>query len=354
MKSIQQAEVVNKRVLVRCDFNIPLDEQGNILDDLRIVSSLRTIRYLAKEGAKVILLSHLDRPGGKAVELFRLTAVRARLAALLGMPVGKVNDCIGKEVEAAVAAMQPGDVLLLENLRFHEGEEKNSPEFAKALARLGDYYVNEAFSTSHRAHASIEQLASLLPSFAGLALLEEVLALEPLLKNPAKPMVVIVGGTKVESKADFLDTISEVADALLVNNLIAGEIESRGIHFKNMEKVLVPVDGNPGNGLNLDIGPRTIALFCEVLKGAKTVFWSGPVGKVEEEEYAKGSLALAQAIIASHAYSVAGGGNLNAFLRKEGLQDKFSYVSTGGGALLAFLASDRLPGLAALGYYNGN
>ncbi|MDO8655554.1 MAG: phosphoglycerate kinase [bacterium] len=354
MKSIQQAQVLNKRVLVRCDFNVPLDEQGNILDDLRIVSSLSTIRYLMQAGAKVILLSHLDRPEGKVVERFRLSAVQSRLTEFLGIPVTKTDDCIGKDVEAAVAIMKPGDVLLLENLRFHEGEEKNDPEFAKDLARLGDYYVNEAFSTSHRAHASIETLASFLPSFAGLGLLEEVLALEPLLKNPVKPMVVIVGGTKVETKADFLDTISDVADALLVSNLIAEEIESRGIRFKNMQKVQVPVDGNPGNGLNLDIGPRTIALFCETLKGAKTVFWSGPVGKVEEEEYEKGSLALAQAIIASHAYSVAGGGDLNAFLRAKGLQDKFSYVSTGGGALLAFLAGDKLPGLAALGYYNGN
>lgn len=354
MKSIQQAQVLNKRVLVRCDFNVPLDEQGNILDDLRIVSSLKTIQYLRQAGAKVILLSHLGRPEGKAVERFRLSAVRSRLAELLDMPVNKTDDCVGKDVEASVAAMKSGDVLLLENLRFHEGEKQNSPEFAKELARLGDYYVNEAFSTSHRAHASIDALASLLPSFAGLALLEEVLALEPLLKNPVKPMVVIVGGAKVETKADFLDTISEVADTLLVSNLIAGELELRGIHFKNMGKVVVPVDGNPGNGLDLDIGPRTIALFCETLKSAKTVFWSGPVGKVEEREYEKGSLALAQAIIESKAYSVAGGGDLAAFLRKEGLQDKFSYISTGGGALLAFLARDKLPGLAALGYYDGN
>ncbi len=354
MKSIQQAQVLNKRVLVRCDFNVPVDEQGNISDDLRIVSSLSTIRYLMQAGAKVILLSHLGRPEGKVQERLRLSVVQSRLAALLGIPVAKTDDCIGKDAETAVAAMKQGDVLLLENLRFHEGEEKNSPEFAKDLARLGDCYVNEAFSTSHRAHASIEQLASLLPSFAGLGLVEEVRALEPLLKDPAKPMVVVVGGTKVETKADFLDTISEVADALLVSNLVAREIESKGIRFKNMQKVQVPVDGNPGNGLNLDIGPRTIALFCETLKSAKTVFWSGPVGKVEEEEYEKGSLALAQAIIRSHAYSVAGGGDLNAFLRAKGLQDKFSYVSTGGGALLAFLAGDKLPGLVALGYYNGN
>ncbi|MBI4122912.1 MAG: phosphoglycerate kinase [Parcubacteria group bacterium] len=354
MKSIQQAQVLNTRVLVRCDFNVPLDEQGNILDDLRIVSALRTIRYLVQEGAKVILISHLDRPAGKVVERFRLNSVRSQLASLLGIPVNKADDCVGKDVENAILAIKPGDVLLLENLRFHEGEEKNSPEFAKQLARLGDQYVNEAFSASHRAHASIDQLPSLIPSFAGLALLEEVRALEPLLKNPAKPMVVIVGGTKVETKADFLDTISEAADALLVSNLIARELELKNIRFKNMQKVVKPVDGNPGNGLNFDIGPGTIALFCEMLKDAKTVFWSGPVGRVEEEEYKKGSLALAQAVIASHAYSVAGGGNLNAFLRKQGLQDKFSHVSTGGGALLAFLAGDRLPGLAALGYYDGN
>ena len=352
MKSIRQAEALNKRVLVRCDFNVPLDEQGNILDDLRIVSSLRTIRYLIQEGAKVILMSHLDRPEGKEVERFRLSGVRSRLALLLGMQVRKADDCVGKNVEPAVLAMKPGDVLLLENLRFHEGEEKNNVEFAKELACLGDCYVNEAFSASHRAHASIDALASLLPSFAGLALLEEVRALEPLLKNPAKPMVVIVGGAKVETKADFLDTISEVADALLVSNLIAEEIKAKNIRFKNMQKVVVPVDGNPGNGLNLDIGPRTTALFCQTLQSAKTVFWSGPMGKIEEAAYEQGSLALAKTVIESGAYSVAGGGSLNAFLRIKGLQDRFSYVSTGGGALLAFLAGDKLPGLAALGYYD--
>ncbi|MDO8654966.1 MAG: phosphoglycerate kinase [bacterium] len=354
MKSIEREPLQGKRVLVRCDFNVPLDEQGNILDDLRIVSACRTIGFLMSKGAKVILLSHLGKPNGQVVEQLRLNNVRSLLSERLGAPVAKTEDCVGVAAEGAVAAMKTGEVLLLENVRFHAEEEANSPEFGQQLARLGDLYVNEAFSTSHRAHASLVQLPRFLPAFAGFELLEEVHALEPLLKHPAKPMVVVVGGTKVETKADFLDTISNIADAILVSNLIAGEIESKNIRFKNMRKVQVPVDGNPGNGLNLDIGPRTIALFCETLKSAKTVFWSGPVGKVEEEEYEKGSLALAQAIVASGAYSVAGGGNLNAFLRAKGLQDKFSYVSTGGGALLAFLAGDKLPGLAALGYYNGN
>ncbi len=351
MKSIAQAEVLNKRVLVRCDFNVPIDENGNILDDLRIVSSRRTIDFLIGKGAKVILLSHLGEPKGRVVEQLRLNNVRSLLSEQLGIPVAKTEDCIGTVSERAVAAMKNGDVLLLENVRFHAEEESNSPKFGQQLARLGDCYVNEAFSTSHRAHASLTQLPRFLPAFAGFELLKEVQALEPLLKNPAKPMVVVVGGTKVETKADFLDTISNIADSILVSNLIAGEIESKNIRFKNMQKVVVPVDGNPGNGLNLDIGPRTIELFCEVLKTAKTVFWSGPVGKIEEVEYKKGSLALAQAIISSGAYSVTGGGDLNAFLRKEGLQEQFSHVSTGGGALLAFLAGDRLPGLEALGYY---
>ncbi|MBI4217223.1 MAG: phosphoglycerate kinase, partial [Parcubacteria group bacterium] len=272
MKSIAQAEVLNKRVLVRCDFNVPMDEKGNILDDLRIVSALRTIGFLIGKGAKVILLSHLGEPKGRVVEHLRLDNVRSLLSERLGIPVAKTEDCVGTASERAVAAMKNGDVLLLENVRFHAEEEANTLDFGQQLARLGDRYVNEAFSTSHRAHASIAQIPRLLPAFAGFELLEEVRALEPLLKNPAKPMVVVVGGTKVETKADFLDTISNVADSILVSNLIAGEIESKNIRFKNMQKVQVPVDGNPGNGLNLDIGPRTIELFCEALKRAKTVF----------------------------------------------------------------------------------
>ena len=354
MKSIAQAEVLNKRVLVRCDFNVPVDENGNILDDLRIVSALRTISFLIGKGAKVILLSHLGEPKGRVVEQLRLDNVRSLLSEHLGISVTKTEDCIGAASERIMAAMKNGDVLLLENVRFHAGEEANSPEFAKELAHLGDFYVNEAFSTSHRAHASLVRLPRLLPSFAGFDLLKEVQALEPLLKNPAKPMVVVVGGTKVETKADFLDTISNIADNILVSNLIANEIASKSIRFANMAKLSLPVDSNPGNGLELDIGPATIEMFCEVLKNAKTVFWSGPVGKIEEAAYEHGSLALAQVIIESKAYSVAGGGDLNAFLQKKGLQDKFSHVSTGGGALLAFLAGDRLPGLVALGYYDGN
>ena len=354
MRSIEQESFQGKRVLVRCDFNVPLGDQGNILDSLRIVSAHRTINFLIHQGAKVILMSHLGKPEGKVVERLRLNNVRSLLSERLGIPVVKTEDCIGAAAEQAVAAMKDGDVLLLENLRFHAEEEANSPEFGQQLARLGDRYVNEAFSVSHRAHASLVQIPKFLPAFAGFELLEEVQALEPLLKDPAKPMIVVVGGTKVETKTDFLDTISNIADTILVSNLIAEELESKSIYFKNIQKVLIPVDGNPGNGLNLDIGPRTIELFCEVLKTAKTVFWSGPVGKIEEPAYEKGSLSIAQAIIASKAYSVAGGGDLNAFLHKKGLQEKFSHMSTGGGALLAFLGGDKLPGLEALGYYDGN
>jgi phosphoglycerate kinase len=354
MKSVGEEPLGGKRVLVRCDFNVPLDDQGNMLDDSRILSAQKTIGFLISKGAKVILLSHLGEPEGRVVERLRLDAIRSRLSSALAVPVAKTEDCMGAVAESAVAAMKDGDVLLLENLRFHPEEEANSPEFARQLARLGDCTVNEAFSASHREHASIAQLPKLLPAFAGFELLEEVRALELLLQHPKKPMVVVVGGTKVETKVAFLDTISNIADVILVSNLIAKEIASKDIRFPNMAKLSFPVDGNPGNGVDLDIGPRTIELFCEVLKTANTVFWSGPMGKIEDVKYTKGTSELARAIVSSGAYSVAGGGDLSGFLRKNGLDKQFSYISTGGGALLAFLAGDKLPGLEVLGYYNGN
>ncbi len=354
MNFLEQAQLHKKRVLVRCDFNVPVDNQGAVLDDFRLAAAKETILHGIRQGAKMILLSHLDRPEGKVVERFRLNGIQRKLAELLGMEVLKTDDCVGKEAHDAISRMKEGEVLLLENVRFYGGEEEGKEDFARELAQLGDLYINEAFSVNHRSHASVAILPRLLPAFAGFGLVKELQALEPLLKNPARPMVVIVGGTKVKTKSDALDAISEIADAVLLSNLIAAEIKSKGLRLKNMTRVHIPVDSNPGNGLELDIGPATIELFCEILKSAKTVCWSGPVGKIEEREYEKGSLALANAVMASGAYSVAGGGDLVAFLRRKGLQEKFSHVSSGGGALLAFLAGDRLPGLEALGYYDGN
>ncbi|MDO8470788.1 MAG: phosphoglycerate kinase [bacterium] len=352
MKSIRDAAVEGKRVLVRCDFNVPLDEQGNIEDDFRIRAVLPTLRFLLSNGAKLVLISHLDEPNGESLERMSLGGIGKRLEQLLGISVRQTASCIGKEVDATMSSLSKGEALLLENIRFCQEEEANDTEFAKDLSRLGDLYVNEAFSVCHRAHASVVGIPKFLPSYAGLLLEKEVAALSKIIKDPERPFTVLVGGSKVETKGAFIDAISEVADLVLLGNLLS--TAQGGKKFKHEEKIVRPVDGIPGNGQEFDIGPETIALFAKHIKEAKTLLWSGPMGKVEEKEYEEGSFAVAQAILESGAYSVAGGGDTVAFLRGHNLAEKFSHVSTGGGAMLAFLANEKLPGLEALGYYNGN
>lgn len=343
MKTVRDFDVESKKVLVRCDFNVPLDERGNIVDDFRIQESLPTIRYLREKGAHVILIAHLGRPSEG--ERFSLQVVAERLEKLLGEKVSFVKDLPGSE---------QGDITLLENIRFHKGEKENNLDFAKELAFHKDIYINDAFGTSHRTHASIVGISQFLPSGAGLLLEKEIGALQKIIKNPKKPLIVIVGGTKVATKADFLDEMSKIADTILLGNPVFKEISETGFTFRGSEKIVGPIDGVPDKQNALDIGERTVALFQEKLKKAKTIFWTGPLGKIEEEEYTKGSLAIAQAIIASGADSIAGGGDLSRFLHDHGLLEKFSHVSTGGGAMLAFLSGKKLPGLQALGYYNGN
>ena len=243
---------------------------------------------------------------------------------------------------------------MLENLRFHKEEQENSRSFAKQLASLGDMYVNDAFSVCHRAHASTIGVPALLPSFAGLFLEHELAGLERLLKNHKRPVVAIIGGKKIDSKLPVIDAISETADAVLLGNLLANEAKRKKIRFQNPSKILFPPDALPGKGKEFDIGPKTKEVFLRKIKEAKTVFWAGPLGKYEETPYQEGSLAVAKAIVQSNAFSVAGGGNLIAFLGKYRLREKFSHLSTGGSAMLAFLAGKILPGLQALDYYDGN
>ena len=342
-KSIKDFDFSEKKVLVRCDFDVPI-VNGTILDDFRIKESLSTIKYLLDNKAKVILMGHEARPNGSVIESLRLTPIQKKLEEYLGIQVKKASDCIGEEVEKLVNEMKVGQVLLLENLRFHKEETDNDPEFAKALAKLGDIYVNNAFANSHRNHASMTGISKYLPSAAGLTLQKEIEMLGKIMKNPIKPLVVIVGGAKIETKAKFIEEFSPIADSIIVGGLIEKEILEKNIKFTFREKIIAPM----GNLDALDIDDATIKQFREKILVAKTIFWNGPFGKFEDEKHKKGSLEIAKAIIESGAFSVVGGDETVEFLNRENLVSKFSYVCTGGGAMLSYLAGDILPGLKAL------
>lgn len=338
MNTIRGVDVKGKRVLVRCDFNVPQDEQAQgMTDDFRITQSLPTIRYLISQGAKLFLISHF----------LKLDPIQQCLERYLGQPVLKISDYATKKIPE-------GNVCLLENIRFDSGEEANDEKFAKKLALLGDIYVNDAFSASHRSHASIVKLPTFLPAFTGFLLEEEVRQLERFCKNPKRPFIAIVGGKKAQDKLSFLNAMSEKADYVLLGNVVAEELTKENIALRNPKKVILPLDGYPGNGNNFDIGFDTRKLFQKKLENAESVFWTGPLGWVEKKEYADGSLEVAASIIKSNAFSFAGGGDMAAFLKAYHLRDAFSYVSTGGGASLAFLSGQRLPGLEVLGYYHGS
>ena len=323
MKTLRDFDFQNKRVLVRCDFNVPLSDEGNILDDFRIRQTLPTIEYLINEGAEVILMSHLDNPGGKFVKELVMTPIAERLAELLQKKV-----------------------VLLENLRFNPGEESNDDNFAKDLAQRGDIYVNDAFGVCHRRHASVVAITKYLPSCAGFLLEKEIGVLSSLMEKPKRPLVAIIGGAKVEKKAKFINKFSEIADSVLISGLIQKEAKEKNIRFDHPEKIIKPIDeAREGK----DVGPKTIELFKGKISLARTVFWNGPLGEIEKEEFTKGTKAVAQAIVDSGAFSVVGGGETVFLFGEVGIIDKFSHVSTGGGAMLAFLAGEKLPGIEALG-----
>ncbi len=348
MKILRDFDVKNKRVLVRCGFDVPLDNQGNILDDFRIKKTIPTIEYLIKGKAKVILISHLGRPGGKLVPNLKLDKVQEKLTEYLGLSVTKTPDCIGPVFEKYSLKLQPGEILLLENLRFHKEETEGDLKFAKALSELGDIYINDAFAVCHRRHASIVGIPRYLPSGIGLLIEKEIKNLRRLMEKPEKPMITIIGGKKVETKAKLINKILEISDFLLIGELIKKEIEKKGMVLKEPKKVIGPIDSLRKEGKDLDIGPKTINLFKEKILKAKTIFWNGPLGMTEEEEFLKGTLEVARAIIESKAFSVAGGGETIEFLSRMGLTSKFSHISTGGGAMLQFLGGEKLPGLEAL------
>ncbi len=348
MKTIRDFELKNKRVLVRCDFNVPLGDSGDILDDFRIKKTIPTVEFLIKAEAKVILMSHLGDPGGRTVKKLKLSAVQDKLTEYLDLSVTKAEDCIGTVLERWTKKMTAGEVLLLENLRFHKGEEENDDGFARELAKLGDIYINDAFGVCHRAHASIASVPKYLLAGIGFLLEKEIKVLDNLLKNPPKPLIIVMGGAKAETKAKLINRLSENADWILLANLLTIEIKNKNISLAHPEKLIQARDAIMDGERELDIGPETIKIFKQKIAPAETIFWNGPLGMIEKEQFSGGTEEIAKAIVAGNNFSVVGGGETVEFINKIGLGDKFGHVSTGGGALLAYLSGEKLPGLEVL------
>lgn len=335
MKTIKEANVAGNKVLVRSDLNCPLDEKGNILNDYRIERALLTINYLLSKGAKVIVMTHLGHPEGEVVEKLRLDNIANSLSEKLGFSVSKTNNCIGKEAEEKTGSLQEGEVLLLENLRFHKEERENDEEFSKELASLADIYVNDAFGTSHRGHASMVGVPQHIPAYAGLLVEKEVDTLNKILKNPEKPLVAIFGGVKVKTKLPVVEKFLDIADKVLVGGKIAQNIEMEN------EKLLIAQDSIDG----FDIGEETIKSFKEEIKKANTIIWNGPLGCFEKEKYQKGTKEIAEAVGNSKAFKVAGGGETLQAIFEFGQSQNFDFLSTGGGSMLKFLGQENLVAL---------
>lgn len=391
--SIDNVVLKNKRVLVRVDFNVPLDENLQITDDIRITSSLPTIKKIISEGGKTILMSHLGRPKGKVNLKYSLKPAAERLSKLLGKEVKLAPDCIGEEVKTLVNKMKSGDVLLLENLRFHEEEEKNDEAFAKKLSELGDVYINDAFGSAHRAHASTEGVTKFIKQCAsGYLMQKELDYLGTAILNPQRPFAAILGGAKISGKIDVISNLLGKVDKLLIGGGMAftflkaqgkeigkSLLEAEKIdlakevlekaknskvkfllpvdfivadEFKNdSPSMIVKADAIPNDKMGLDIGPESIKLFTQELKNSKTIVWNGPMGVFEMDNFAKGTFAIAQVLAdatSKNAVTIIGGGDSAAAISKVGLDDKVSHVSTGGGASLEFLEGKALPGVDAL------
>jgi len=387
-KSIEDIKVSGKKVLVRCDFNVPL-EDGKITDDNRIVGALPTIKYLLGQNAKIILCSHMGRPKGEFNMKYTLAPVAKRLSELLGVSVTLAADVIGEDAVTKAAALKEGEILLLENVRFHKEEEKNDPEFAKKLASLAEIYVNDAFGTSHRAHASTAGVADYLPAVCGYLIQKEIDVMGKALSEPKRPFIAILGGAKVSDKIGVINNLIDKVDVLIVGGgmaytfakVLGGNIgkslceldkldmakelldkaKSKGVKFllpidtvcakefaNESEQAVYNTDSIPDDMMGLDIGPATIKTFSEALKGAGTVVWNGPMGVFEFDNFAKGTKAIAEAVASSGAISIIGGGDSAAAVEKFGLADKITHISTGGGASLEFLEGLELPGIACL------
>lgn len=388
-KIITDVDVDKKKVFVRADFNVPLDENGVITDDTRIQKTLPTIRYLLDHQAAVILASHLGRPKGKVVAKYSLKPVAARLSELLGIPVQMAPDCIGAETETMAGALQPGQVLLLENLRFHGEEEKNDPEFSRKLASLADVGINDAFGCCHRAHASVAGIAAFLPMAAGFLLEKEIRFIGGAVDHPAHPFAAIIGGAKVSDKIEVISNLLPKVDVMIIgggmaNTFLAAQgygigkslVEADKIDLAKKliaqaadegKKLLLPVDVNvaetfsndaahkvvpadavPEDWMILDIGTKSQELFARELDPMKLIVWNGPMGVFEMENFAKGTEAVARAVAHSQAVSIVGGGDSVSAVNKTGLANQISHISTGGGASLEYLEGKKLPGIESL------
>jgi phosphoglycerate kinase len=383
-RTIHDMDLAGKRALVRVDFNVPLKD-GAISDDTRIRAAIPTIQHLLQSGASVVLMSHLGRPKGVDPSQ-SLSPVVARLSELLGKPVVFAKDCVGPDVEAQAAALKPGDVLLLENLRFHKAEEKNDPDFAKQLAKLGDVYVLDAFGSAHRAHASVEAVTHFLPAAAGLLMQKEIDFLGKIISAPERPLVAIIGGAKISDKLPVINNLIDKVDKLLIGGGMANtflkaqgyELGASLVENESLDaarellaccsgKLMLPVDvviadkfapdatsetvsiGKIKSGwMALDIGPHTQEQYRKALEDARMIVWNGPMGVFEMPKFAAGTNAVAQAVAAADAVSVIGGGDSVAAIEQAGLADQVSHISTGGGASLEFLEGKSLPGVAAL------
>lgn len=387
--TIDDLPINGRKVFIRADFNVPIDSNMVITDDRRIRSTLPTINYAIDEGAKVILASHLGRPKGRVEPRFSLAPVAKRLQRLLNKEVIFASDCIGHQVETLVAKMKDGDVILLENLRFHPGEEKNDETFAKALARLADFYVNDAFGAAHRAHASTAGITKFLSSAAGFLLKKEVEYLKGVVENPVRPFVAILGGAKVSGKIGVLENLANKVDKVIVGGGMAYTfIKAMGYEIgdslvetdmldlagsimeklrKNNVKFYLPVDSVVAQSLEpgaetkivttqeisqgwraLDIGPASVRLFSEALQNAKTIIWNGPMGVFEIDAFSRGTFAIANAVSEAYALTIVGGGDTDYAVHRAGVSDSITFISTGGGASLQLLEGKILPGIASL------
>ena len=388
-KSARDIAVTGKKVFVRCDFNVPLDGDGNITDDIRIRGALPTIQYLLENGAAVILCSHMGRPKGQVNPKYSLKPVAIRLSELLGQEVKLADDVIGDSAKALAAALQPGQAMLLENVRYHKEEEANDPAFAKALADLADIFVNDAFGTAHRAHASTAGIADYLPAVCGFLMEREISVMGKALEDPQRPFVAILGGAKVADKLKLIDNLLGKCDSVLIvggmsytfakaqggsigNSLCDNEkLELVGSLPAKAEKLgtrlMLPIDNVAGDAFSndcntvtvkageipegyegMDIGPATVAAYSEIIKNAKTVVWNGPAGVFEMPNFAKGTEGIAKAVAECDGTSIIGGGDSAAAIEQLGFADKVSHISTGGGASLEFLEGRELPGIACL------
>lgn len=387
-KTMKDIEVKGQRVFVRVDFNVPMAD-GVITDDTRIRAAIPTIEYLVEQGAKVILASHLGRPKGEVKEEMRLTAVGVRLAELIGKPVTKLDESIGKEVEKAVTNMQDGDILLLENVRFHAGEEKNDPALAEAFSKLADVYVNDAFGAAHRAHASTEGIAKHVPAVSGFLMQKELDVLGKALSNPERPFTAIIGGAKVKDKIGVIESLLEKVDHLIIGGGLSftfikaqgydigkslleedkielaksfiDKAKAKGVQLhmpidavvanefsKDAETKIVDVDTIPADWMGLDIGPKTAANYAEVIQNSKLIIWNGPMGVFEMDKFASGTKTVAEAMANTAGYTVIGGGDSAAAVEKFDVADKMDHISTGGGASLELMEGKELPGIVAL------